>query len=138
MKERHYFIIPASLKDPANAFSAQIGIDPEGRMDSFTTPLVPSGGPDDSQPTHYYADGQMTEAIRGTLDAAQENFPGAMWWRVKDAAWGRGEIVATNTADEIGSEFDLTAKLAELSLTFAETIAWLVVVEEETLDTTSD
>lgn len=118
MKQRHYIIITAAAAPSANATCHTLGIDPEGKLDSFVRGLVPIDGDDDAEPTHYVADGQLPETLWSILANMQSTFPGTLWWRVKDTAWGVGEIVATNTEDELGSSFDFISKLAELNLRY--------------------
>src|SRR4051794_23925051 len=77
---RSAFILPVAIRDQANAFAAQIGIDSEALLNTLSVPLVPAAGASDAQPTHYACCGILTAAQRAQLEAASGSFPGALWW----------------------------------------------------------
>lgn len=116
MRQRHTIILPAALKNAANQAAHLIGIDPVGTLETFACPLVHVDGPGDAEASHYVASGQVSEEIRQWLEANQGSFPGTRWWRIYDAGPNKGEIVATNTEDEIGGAFDLAESLSNAGL----------------------
>lgn len=99
---RSAFILPASIRAPANQLAAQIGIDPEGLLTTVSVPLVPAGGPDDAEPTHYGCCGILSDAQRAQLEAASGSFPGALWWRWHETGPDEGRVVASWDGQRIG------------------------------------
>lgn len=85
MKYRHAIIVPMNIVEQCNLAAYQLGIDPEGKLNTISIPLVPEDGEDDAEPTHYGAAGCMSEAQRLYLEANQASFPGARWWRWEDS-----------------------------------------------------
>lgn len=95
----HAIIIPAAIKDSCNQVAVQLGIDPEGTLSTLCVPLVPVDGPDDAEPTHYGACGQMSEIAREYLAANLNRFPGAAWWRWNHA----GILMASHNSLDFAS-----------------------------------
>lgn len=78
----HALIVPAAIRDTCNQAAHELGIDPEGTLETLCVPLVPADGSDDAEPTHWGACGQMSEQARLWLAANLGIFAGAMWWRI--------------------------------------------------------
>lgn len=80
-KTRHCIIIPAADQGHSNALAAQIGVDPESDLNTFSVPLVPADGPDDAEPTHYAAYGQLDRWL-AQLPGLAATVPDARWWQL--------------------------------------------------------
>lgn len=106
----HTIIVPSAIKDAANLAASQIGVDPEGLLTTLSVPLVPEDSPDDAEPMYFACCGQISEPARKWLEANQESFPGAMWWR-----WdNERRLVASFDGSDLGKFWDW-----ENCLTFA-------------------
>jgi hypothetical protein len=100
----HAIIVPDAIRAACNQAAVQLGIDPEGTLTTLSVPLVPAGGPDDAEPTHWGACGMMPEQARAFLAANLSMFPGAMWWRWNPQ--GGNRLVAAHESDNIGQFWD--------------------------------
>jgi hypothetical protein len=100
----HAIIVPDAIREDCNAAAAQLGIDPEGTLNTLSVPLVPADGPDDAVATHWGARGMMPEEARAYLADNLGLFPGAMWWRWNSADGNR--LVAAFEAGDIGKFWD--------------------------------
>lgn len=108
---RHAIIVPVAIQAACNAAAHQLGIDPEGRMDTMCIPL----GAGDAI-THYGACGTMTEAQRIYLETHQASFPGARWWRWIEAGENVGELAASWDDENIGEAWSWERSLTECGL----------------------
>lgn len=71
----HAIIVPADIKDAANAAAFQIGVDPEGLLTTLCVPLVPASDSDDAEPTHFACCGQISETALEWLEAIRNLSP---------------------------------------------------------------
>lgn len=110
----HALIVPAEIKDACNQAAHELAIDPAETLDTLCVPLVHDDGPDDAEPTHWGACGQIPEQARAWLAANLGMFPGALWWRWDDADSNR--LVAAHEPDNIGQFWDWDNCLSRASL----------------------
>jgi hypothetical protein len=100
----HAIIIPEAIRATCNQAAAELGIDPETTLNTFSVPLVPASGPDDASPTHWAACGVMPKEAREFLAANLTLFPGALWWRWDPQDANR--LVAAHEPTDIGKFWD--------------------------------
>jgi hypothetical protein len=108
----HAIIVPEVIRDACNEAAVQLGIDPDGTLNTLCVPLVPTEGPDDGEPTHWGARGIMPEAARDFLASNLDQFPGAMWWRWNDER----RLVASHESADLGKFWDWDNCLARAGL----------------------
>lgn len=85
MNLRFIVFVPAALVATANQNAHTLGIDPEGKLNTFSRQLVGAGDAADATPTYWAAMGRLSPASLAFLAAHQANFlPGAMWWALGD------------------------------------------------------
>jgi hypothetical protein len=108
----HAIIIPDAIRDACNQAAHELAIDPDATLDTLCVPLVPADGPDDAEPTHWGACGQIPEQARLWLSANLGMFPGAFWWR-----WDNdNRLVASSESGDIGKFWDWDNCLSEVGL----------------------
>lgn len=113
MKYRHAIIVPAAIQAACNAAAVQLGIDPEGRMDTMCIPLQETQG---GGVTHYGATGCMNDTQRVYLEANQASFPGARWWRWIDAGEDKCELAASWDGENLGEDWSWDKSLQACGL----------------------
>lgn len=100
-------LLPASLRNPANAMAVQLGVDPKS-TGTFNCALVPFPGPSNAAPTYYGAWGDMGEAPREVVIGNIGQFPGAVWYRL-DAS---NKCLASSDPSQVGKRLTFDAALA--------------------------
>lgn len=108
----HAIIVPTAIRDACNQAAHDLNIDPEGTLNTLCVPLVPADGPDDAEPTHWGAYGQMPEEARVFLAANLAMFPGAKWWRMGND----NRLEASSEPGDLGKFWNWGNCLAELGL----------------------
>lgn len=119
MTQRHYILIPESLRETCNALAVTIGTDPEGKLDTFTPTHQDTDGN-----TYCYRDGILSpdpltwERRRVALETASDagHLPGAVWLRVYNSGPRQGEIVAASDPEMIGRQWNVAAFFSTLHL----------------------
>ena len=114
--QRHAIIVPASIVDNCNQVAETLGIDPGGKLNTLSVPLVPTEGEEDATATHYAACGRINEAQRLTLEAGFQGgaFSGAMWWRWDDQ--GEPILRASYDAEHLGESWSWEKSLEAANL----------------------
>jgi hypothetical protein len=108
----HALIVPSEIKDACNQAAHELAIDPDATLDTLCVPLVPVDGPDDAEPTHWGACGQIPEEARLWLADNLGMFPGAFWWR-----WGGNRrLLASSKPGDLGKFWNWNACLTEVGL----------------------
>lgn len=100
-------LLPAALRDPANALAVQLGVDPKS-TGTFNCALVPASGPATADATYYGAWGDMGEAARETVFAEVTQFPGAFWYRLDLT----GKCLASSDPAQVGKRLTFDSALA--------------------------
>lgn len=109
---RHAIIVPLAIRDVCNLAAHQLGIDPDGALDTMSVRLG-SG----ELVTHYGACGCMSEAQRIYLENNQASFPGARWWRWIDAGPDSGKLAASWDGENLSSSWSWEKSLEACNLT---------------------
>lgn len=116
MSYRHAVLVPIAIASQCNQVAHFIGIDPQARLDTLSVALVPAGGAVTATATHMGACGCMDEEQREYLEANQEAFPGAMWWRWHETGPLRGLLAASHDGEHLGEPWSWAKSLATAGL----------------------
>lgn len=100
-------LLPAALRDPANALAVQLGVDPKS-TGTFNCALVPASGAATADATYYGAWGDMGEAARETVLSEVTQFPGAFWYRLDVT----DKCLAASDPTQVGNVITLNAALS--------------------------
>lgn len=110
----HCIIVPNAIRAASNIAAHNLGIDPEGTLNTLSVPLVPTDGPDDATPSHWGCCGKVNEPARQWLQENQDGFPGALWWRWDESDSNR--LVASYDSENLGQFWDWDNCLTEAGL----------------------
>lgn len=113
---RHAIIVPAEIADNCNQAAHFLGIDPDAKLNTLSVPLIPVGASNSAVATHMACCGVISDEQREYLEANQDAFPGAFWWRWESRGSLAGPLVASYDGLMIGEPWSWARSLKEAGL----------------------